>query len=152
MIRKATMEDMPHIMRMLFELYKAMRMRRVMMFEEASTHMSERVEMMIGHEKCLCLLAEDDSDVHGLLFAIIVPSFWYPDTSEAHEIAFWVDPNKRGAGIGRSMLDIAESWSKEAGAIVFEASSNINSSPKTTQRALRSAGFRLESRSYVKRV
>ena len=49
-------------------------------------------------------VAEDSAGIHGMLLAIKNPNVWDPEKMAMHELAYWVDVNRRGTRSGYRLL------------------------------------------------
>lgn len=80
----------------------------------------------------VCLVAEDDEGVHGFLMAIRTNNLWSPKTWALQELAYWVNPDKRGTTSGyrllRAYCDFAEHY-KHEGRIAYYTVSKMSTSP-----------------------
>jgi GNAT superfamily N-acetyltransferase len=52
----------------------------------------------------VCFVSEDASSVHGMLLAIKNPNVWDPSVYAMNELAYWVNPERRGTTAGYRLL------------------------------------------------
>ena len=69
----------------------------------------------VEHERCNLWIAVRDSNPVGKLFARIDE-----ELTTLYIGAMWVAPDRRGAGIGRRLIQAAEEWGKDRGVIRSE--------------------------------
>ena len=101
MIRIATIKDKKDVMRML-GLY---RMESPLDFHKTtSLDHAEKIVDSVLLGAGVCFVAEDASGIHGMLLAIKNPNIWNPEVMALHELAYWVDVNKRGGRSGYRLL------------------------------------------------
>ena len=101
MIRRATLNDIEDIMRML----ASYRNESPLDFHKTSSmdHARRIVEAVLK-DAGVCYLAEDSAGVHGMLLAIYNNNVWSPEVIAVHELAYWVNPERRGTRSGYKLL------------------------------------------------
>lgn len=101
MIRRANLNDLDDIMRML----TSYRNESPLDFHKTSSmaHARRIVEAVLK-DAGVCFVAEDSSGVHGMLLAIYNNNVWSPEIIAVHELAYWVDINRRGTRSGYKLL------------------------------------------------
>lgn len=101
MIRIAKLEDRPALLRML-NLY---RMESPLEFHKTiSLDHADKIVLAVINGAGVCFIAEDTAGIHGMLLAIKNPNVWDPSIKAVHELAYWVDINKRGTRSGYRLL------------------------------------------------
>jgi len=63
-------------------------------------------------------LAEERGRIVGICGATIYPVYFAPDHKAAQELWWWVEPEARGGGAGKALLDMVELWAREHGASI----------------------------------
>jgi ribosomal protein S18 acetylase RimI-like enzyme len=96
---------------------------------------AERLETGANSAFDLPLLAEANEKPVGLAWGRIEE----PDLATAHLYQVWVDPDYRGLGIGKRMLEIVIAWAKAMDASTLELSVTDRDSP--ARRLYIRAGF-----------
>jgi len=159
MIRRATIADMPELMRMAFEFHKAANLRRLASFEVSADSWKDWLGKCIESPCAVCLVAEAGGDgtafanvVCGFLAGVVFPAYWNPKILAAHECNIWVDPDHRGKGVGGELIDAFCAWGEAAGAALIASGSPVHMGPKEMGKLLMAHGFQLEERTYSKRV
>lgn len=95
------------------------------------------------------LIKSDDGVIFigdgGFLAGTITP-FVYGFNYCATELAWWIEEDKRGNGIGKELIEAFEQWAKEKGCSMVTMVSIDDSVGKFYE----STGYRLKERVYVK--
>lgn len=94
-IRDATPVDFPSIVNMLRRYREAAPM-SFLLEADNEQHIVEQLTQFVAG-RGLVLIAEDKTQVMGMLIASIDNSFWYPEKRLMIEIAYWVEPEFRGS-------------------------------------------------------
>jgi GNAT superfamily N-acetyltransferase len=160
MIRRATIADMPELMRMAFEFHKAANLRRLALFEVSTDSWRDWLGKCVENPCAVCLVAEDAPAegtsfapvVCGFLAGVVFPAYWNPKILAAHECNIWVDKDHRGKGLGGELLEAFTKWGESVGAVLVASGSTVHMGPKEMGRLLMAHGFQLEERTYSKRV
>jgi GNAT superfamily N-acetyltransferase len=82
-------------------------------YEVAATDLGARIERVINAADHFAAVAEDGQRVVGLLHVFERPALEKP--CEAVVQAIVVDAGERGRGIGKALMDAAESWARSKG-------------------------------------
>ena len=114
MIRRATAEDIPAIVTMAqtfaaSPLYAAH-------VTVSVPHLTRLIASFLVNEDALALIAaRDDGSLVGMIGMLICE---HPVSGQrvATELAWWVDADTRGVGLGVKLLRAAEAWAAERGA------------------------------------
>ena len=110
MIRTATPRDKPALMRMLNSYRTASPLDFHKDTNEA--HAGKIIDaVLLGAG--ICFVSEDKSGVHGMLLAIKNPNVWDPTVMALHELAYWVDINRRGTSSGYRLLKAYADYAQE---------------------------------------
>ena len=100
-IRNATKVDMPQLLDMLRKYRECTPLNFLVEVDNAMYITQMLSEIMAG--RGVVIVAEDD-DLVGMLIAGIHPSIWSPSHLLMTELAWWVDPGKRGGTAGHRLL------------------------------------------------
>ena len=147
MIRPATPEDLPDLLRMAYAFHKAGNGKRYFRFEdEPEGYAHLMLSCMEGGDR-LCIVA--DEPVRGFLVAMIAPLPMCPRVRVANEILLWVDPDARGDGTAREMLRHMKEWGRERGCKHWQAGSQRYLGMKSAGALIESEGGALEEKHYV---
>lgn len=152
MIRPATMDDMPELMRMVEDFHHAAQLKKWATFEDSATGWANWFARCMGGDTSLCLLAEIDGKAHGFATALEAPAYWNPSIKTVCETTLWVDPKARGSGIGTTLVEAIAKWAKERGASVVAAGASVDLNSKAMGRMLMKAGFRPAEKIYSRKV
>ena len=82
------------------------------------------------------MAATIDDEIVGLAWAKIEP----PDADVAHLYQMWVDPDSRGQGIGRALIDSAISWARDRH--VARVLLDVTCGDRPARRLYEAVGFR----------
>ncbi len=114
-VRRATMADIPAIVRMGCLFLASSAYRDVL--RENPAQMAAFAEVLIGREDGYLAVMDEDTKAVGMIGFLAVPHFFSGDVI-ATEVIWWLDPDARGAG--RLLLDAAEGWAHEIGAVAIQ--------------------------------
>lgn len=78
----------------------------------------------------------------------LADQFIYGSTSMATELAWWVDPDHRGDGVGKELLEGFESWAKSIGCSYVTMISIDDNVGKYYEKK----GYKLYERAYMKEL
>lgn len=98
-----------------------------------------------------CVLEEDRIAIikdGGILLGVVSQSLLGP-FKQAHEIVWWVEPDKRGID-SIKMLKIYENWALQKGASMIELKS-LSAFPET-EKIYQKMGYQLLEKSWIKKV
>lgn len=125
-IRKATLADVPEIVRMSAAFYP-------------NTHYEQWCEMdedsVAGLatgliENDVFFVAEQDGALVGMVGVMLVPFLFNRDHLFATEIVWWVAPEVRGTSVAARLLDVIEAPCRERGAARIQMVHMPNSPPQ----------------------
>ena len=75
--------------------------------------------------------AEECDEPAGMLMAMVMPNFWFPQMYELHELAYWVEKKYRGGSVGYRLLknycDYGEQLKKQKRIDFYTVSKMVNS-------------------------
>ena len=128
MIRIATPNDKTDIMRMLisYQQHSPLEFHK----QTNPAHASKILDaIFLGSG--IIFVAEDASGVHGMLLAIYNRNVWDPEKIAMHELAYWVDVNRRGTRSGfkllKTYIDHAKALKEQAKIEYYTVSKMANS-------------------------
>ncbi|GAJ97807.1 GNAT family N-acetyltransferase [Geomicrobium sp. JCM 19055] len=102
--------------------------------------MKERFEQIHSHSDYRTWLAFVDEEVVGLIAA--VKSYFYEKDGEyVRIVAFVVDGEHRGQGVGRRLMQRAEDWATSIGAFTMALNSGANEERTNAHEYYKKAGF-----------
>lgn len=146
-IRKATLDDVPEIVRMSAMFYP-------------TTHYAEYCEMdedsVAGLasgliENDVFYVAENDGALVGMVGVAVVPFMFNRNERIAAEIVWWVSPEVRGSNIARRLLAAIEPDCRDAGAKRIQMVHMPNSPPQAAMLYER-CGYSRSEISYTKDI
>jgi GNAT superfamily N-acetyltransferase len=129
MIRPATPWDGPEIEHML-ERYK--NSSPLEFHKTTSTAHARKILAHIWAGAGVCFVAEDSAGVHGMIIAIKNPNLWNPEVYAMNELAYWVNPERRGTSSGYRLLKAYADYCKDLknkGLIEYYTISKMSTSP-----------------------
>mgnify|MGYP000894854066 CR=1 len=141
MLREATLADMPELVRMGRAFHAAAKLD----IEFDDSTFRDLCAQLIEADGALLLI--DDG---AMLAALCFPIYFNASALVAQELFWWVDPDKRGAGI--RLLQRAEQWAKEKGAVTLQMIALDELSGESVGRLYERRGYRPLERSYVRNL
>jgi hypothetical protein len=101
-IRQANKFDQEQVFRML-RSYRNASPIRLLDHSDNEEHISKLFNSLL-HGRGVVLLAEKDTEVVGMLMAVIDQNIWDPEVLIMRELAYWVDEDHRGSTAGYRLL------------------------------------------------
>ena len=129
MIRPATPWDGPAIESML-ERYK--NSSPLEFHKKTSIDFARKILAQIWAGAGVAFVAEDSSGIHGMIIAIKNRNIWDPEIITINELAYWVNPERRGTSSGYRLLKAYVDHCKalkETGEIEYYTVSKMSTSP-----------------------
>lgn len=98
------------------------------------------------------LVAVDGRGRHvGMVGLVVAPGMFNRETTGAHEIVWYVDPEAQGAGAGKALLAAIESACRERGATLIQMV-HLSTSPPAAAALYERNGFRYSESCYTKEI
>ena len=140
-VRDATPADIPEMVRMGRRFYAALGYEALVRFDAADFARS-----LAGFIRDQIALVTDG----GMAVAVVAPSFVNASTLVAFELFFWMEPEKRGAGM--ALLEALEARARERGARSFSAVTCEGLRAASLAAAYRRRGYREMETTFVRRL
>ncbi|MBU7595684.1 GNAT family N-acetyltransferase [Metabacillus halosaccharovorans] len=138
-IREATINDAPELASLMDQLG----------YPTSVNTFKLRFSAITGNQNYHTLVAELDRKVVGM--AGVCSSLFYEyDGSYVRIVAFVVDTNHRRKGIGKKLIQEAESWAKEQGAIAIGLNSGNREERKNAHQFYLNMGYKDKSIGFSK--
>jgi GNAT superfamily N-acetyltransferase len=138
MIRRATLDDLPALMRLGADMHaESPRFSRWRLNEGKLARLFER---MLGDQDAFLWVAEHEGRVAGLLAAMIF-DHWCVDQRMAMDFGLFMEPARRGGLHAARLVKEYKAWAAEAGAHC-EMGATTGVAPEATDRFLRCMGLR----------
>lgn len=103
-VRQATQEDVPGIVRMSAKFYATTSYAAWSPFNAETVH-----DLAAGlAEHHVMLVAEDASELVGMVGLFVAPHLFNVDVTAAYEVVWWVEPEAQGRGAGKALLGAIE--------------------------------------------
>ncbi len=146
-IRRAVDSDIGRIVDMGARFYSLTSYRAVASFDH------DAVRALAEHllREGVLLVAETDSDVIGMAGLVLAPLPFNPAAMFAHEVMWWVEPQARGLGAGRALVEAIETACREAGADAIQMV-HLSSSPPEAAAIYERAGYSHTESCFTKRL
>lgn len=144
-VRKATLADVPAIVRMSERFYATTGYSRWAEFN-AGTVAALAENLTANH---VMLVAEHAGDVVGMVGLFVAPFMFNNDLKAAYEVVWWVDPEGRSTGAGKALLAAIEPACRGAGCAAIQMVHLANSPPQAALLYER-AGYGHSESSYTK--
>lgn len=135
-IRSATHDDIAAICSMARKFYATTEYARAAPMDDDSV--SDLVAGLI--DDGVVLIAFSDGEPVGMIALVVTPFMFNRNVLTAHEVAWWVDPSVQRLGVGSTLLEMAESACRDAGAVSMQMVTLSTSPPAAAKTYLR-AGF-----------
>lgn len=136
MIRPATEQDIPHIIRMGRLFWSQTAFSHIAYCPDSITYITREM-LKMG----LLLIAEVEGEIAGAVGAVAAPLFGNRDVLIASELFWWVEPGFRDSGIGKEMLIGIEQVAKEQGVSVFSMMALETVEPEKAAAIYRRLGY-----------
>lgn len=144
-IRKATLADVPEIVRMSAAFYPTTHYAQWCDMDEETV--ADLASNLI--ENHIFLVAESEGRLVGMVGVFIVPFMFNRHASFGVEVVWWVDPAARGSYIAASLLQAIEQPARDAGADRIQMVHMPNSPPQAAALYER-CGYSRSEISYTK--
>jgi GNAT superfamily N-acetyltransferase len=138
-IRKATINDIPKIVVLMEQLG----------YPTTVDKMNFRFKAIAGNPSYHTLVAELNGEVVGMA-GLNIGFFYENDGSYVRIIAFVVDKNYRRKRIGKKLIQEAESWAREQGAIAIALNSGNRGERKDAHQFYSNMGYEAKSIGFSK--
>lgn len=100
--------------------------------KQSTLDTARKVLLHIFAGRGFAYVSEDSSGIHGMILALKNPNLWDEDAYAMHEVAYWVNPEKRGGTAGYKLIKAYVDHCKrlkEQGEISYFTISKMSSSP-----------------------
>jgi len=138
-IREATINDIPELVILMNQLG----------YPTAIDNMKSRFNAILSNASYHTLVAEFDGNVVGMA-GLCTNLFYEHDGSYVRIVAFVVDSNYRRKGIGEKLIQQAEKWAKEQGAIAIGLNSGNREERKDAHQFYIDMGYQDKSIGFTK--
>jgi GNAT superfamily N-acetyltransferase len=94
-----------------------------------------------GHEEAM-FVAEKEGKTVGMIGVFVTP-LWFssPDLVQMQDFVFYVSPEARSEGVGGKLIEAAENWAKENGAVLSVLGSSAAQFQQDQGPLYRDAGY-----------
>lgn len=145
--RHAEEKDLDRVLDLLRGFHKASNYRWPLNEEGLMEFLKTTLEL----EPLGLFVAENDGVIIGALAASLTPLWFSWNILGAQEIFWWVDPKKRGKGVGKELFKFFERWAKDKD-VDHIISSAIGSSPDHLGPFYEGLGFSKMQSNWVKEL
>ena len=142
MIRLATQEDIPELLRMSESFFNASGYAELTTFDESDSESTLNNLIEKGW-----LLTDGN---HAMLGFVVFPMFMNSSTIIAQELFWWVDEEARKTGAGIKILSKAEKLAKEHGAKALMMLSLNDLNGKKVNKLYESLGYKQKEQTYMR--
>lgn len=80
----------------------------------------------------VCFVVQEGGEINGMLLAIKAPNLWSDEHMVMQELAYWVEPHRRGSTAGYRLIDAYRKYCeelKDQGSIEYYTISKMSTSP-----------------------
>ena len=134
MIRQATLDDIPAIISLGFDMRNESRY-RALGYNYAKT--AETLAIFIKKDFGFVVV---DDQLRGFMIAICQPA-WFSDDLVASEYCLYVAPEHRGGSLGVRLIKSYKEWAQGMGAKLVDAGISTTIHPDRTKKIYEAAGF-----------
>ncbi len=108
------------------------------------------LNMMLSHG--LLFVAELGDEIAGFVGGISSPFIFNPSVGVGMEMALWVEPEHRSAGVAMQLMDRIEIAARELGLKFWSMMSLEAVAPEVADRLYKKRGYQLAEHTYVKEL
>lgn len=142
MIRQATLEDIPEIVRKGARFYELVNLPVDYDPPSVSATMKQLIESDLG------AIFVDDK-INGAIGALLYPHYFNHNILTGGELFWWVEPEYRGK-LGSQLLDAMEEWVESMGAISFQMIALEDYKPSLLGKIYEKRGYSPLEHTYLK--
>lgn len=143
MIRQATEHDIDHIIPLAVKFWEIASFN--IPFDEEST----RYTLEMSLDQALLTVA-DDGKIVGFACGLMSPCVANFEYKVAHEIAFWLEKEYRGSGLGQKLVKSLEDLAREANATLFNVAALYFASSDKAEAIYKKHGYIKTETCYTK--
>lgn len=145
MIRRATEADNPRILEMGRRFFAT-----TLYAQFAEYHEETMLRLIDLMRTSGVLLVHDAGDrIDGMVGLLIAPFLFDSRRLAAYEVMWWVEPDARGEGVGRALLEAIEPACREVGAVAIQMV-RMENSPPSAERLYERCGYHASEFSHTK--
>lgn len=144
MIRFADEADYPLIARMARQFYASAGLDSLL-----GEYSPEAIENVCRNSTVLVF---DDGGIVGFVSLLVYPHMFRPDVKVCQEMFWWVEPDNRSSGVGRSLMHAAEAYAADSGAEVMLMLAIEGPGRAAAEKIYAKGGYRPLESSHVKRL
>jgi GNAT superfamily N-acetyltransferase len=141
MIREAEKKDAADLSRLMNTLG----------YPSTEEEMSKRMHIILQQENYMTYVYEEESVCTGMI-GMTYSVAYHTDDPHVRVIAFVVDESKQGVGIGRALMEQAESWAKFRNAKTLMLNSGNRSERENTHEIYKHYGFTGSATGFYKKI
>lgn len=105
---------------------------------------------LLGEPPHILLIARDACERPlGMIALFVTPHLFMANVLAANEVAWWVTPEGRAAGIGGKLLDVAEEAAKQVGVRIIQMLA-LSNSPAVAREVYEKRGYQPTETAYTK--
>lgn len=146
LFRLATLADLPGLHRIGRDFANACHLDNIAPYDPESCERLLRWLISDG----ILVVAEDKGSLCGCGAMAVTPWIWNAAYTQASELFWWVDPPRRGDGVGVELLKALETEAKSRGATIISMVSMTSSMPDKVFKMYTNAGYTPTEQSFLK--
>ena len=150
MIRPATANDIPDMIRMAAQFFDVSGLGRWFRFKPQD--FAQTAAFFIENSKTEVLVGEGPTGVTGMAGAMSYPCWFDNAHLTAQEWLWWVDPSCRGGPAGAALRNGLEDWARGRGCSTMEMGALEASRPEIMTRLYKRKGYEPKERIFCKRL
>lgn len=145
MIRLATVDDIASVLVLLEKFWRDTGTQVYGTFDGPGA--AAIVAKLIELDEGAIFLSESGQSGAGFF---VSPSLWSPSRLHAQEVFWWVHPEERGGGLGKTLRVAGEDWAREYGANAMTMVALANERQSKMHSIYSKAGYQKTETHYVK--
>ena len=151
-IRQTQRDDLSDLLTMYRLCSQHGRIYKYQPFEDRAEFMARTFLADMENPRSAIFIARDsEGKPLGFLIARIGPLWSCPGVSVAYSLTVWVQPEARGEGVGRGLINALTEWATEKNCTrVFIGARMAFNNSRRTELLYRDLGFKVEEKTFVK--
>jgi len=148
--RRAEPADLPDILRMGAAFHAASPVRQSIPLDTDS--FQQFCKQAFDNPAVGFWVAADGDRVAGMAAAVIFPSYFNNTATIVQELFWWVDPDARGTGAGKQLIESIEQWAEKLDAKVVFMIALADKNEEKMQNVYARRGYRPLERTFIREV
>lgn len=148
--RRAAAADLSAILRMGAAFHAASPVHQSIPFDPNS--LQQFCEQAFDSTEIGFWVAADGDRIAGMAAAVIFPSYFNSTVTVVQELFWWVDPDARGTGAGKQLIESIEQWAVDLDAKAVFMIALADKNEEKMQNVYARRGYRPLERTFIREV